>query len=204
MQVQQQRFLEAWQTLERGNSRMLLDELANQQLQLLNDADRKKREEFIERLAEFNDRIRIASSSEVNAEQQKEIDEIARQRSIMQREFDRFESDVFERNGVAVSKPYSLERIQANLSKNSAILMWLDVNSIDKSKDVPEQHWACVIRSMGEPIWVRLTGTGEKRELGRPRIMRCWKTPRPSVGDVRRMPPILSGSQLSKTYTDSD
>lgn len=49
------------------------------------------------------------------------------------------------------------EEIQAALPAHAAILTWVDVS--DHSGKVQE-HFVCIVRSGGEPKWVRLPGTG--------------------------------------------
>jgi CHAT domain-containing protein/tetratricopeptide (TPR) repeat protein len=47
-----------------------------------------------------------------------------------------------------------LEEIQKALPEDAALLLWLDIDYLGV-------HHACVLRARGEPVWVRLDGTGE-------------------------------------------
>ncbi len=48
------------------------------------------------------------------------------------------------------------EEIQAAIPPDSALLFWVDVSATSGV----EEHFACVVHSMGEPKWERLIGTG--------------------------------------------
>lgn len=60
---------------------------------------------------------------------------------------------------VAVSRRQvaAADAIRKAIPADAALLFWVDVGST--SGDV-EEHWACAVRSAGEPKWERLPGTG--------------------------------------------
>jgi hypothetical protein len=61
---------------------------------------------------------------------------------------------------VAAGEVYDLPRIQAQLREDAALLAWVDLDDQTKRADPKGDHWACLVRHRGEPVWVRLQGTG--------------------------------------------
>jgi CHAT domain-containing protein/tetratricopeptide (TPR) repeat protein len=62
----------------------------------------------------------------------------------------------------AVGKAFELDRIQSYLSPDTALVAWATAwwNHNDQG-----ESWACVVRSQGEPHWIRLTGSGRDGRL---------------------------------------
>ena len=54
------------------------------------------------------------------------------------------------------------KRVQTLLPSDVAFLAWLDIKGEPKAVDPNGEHWAILLRSSGDPIWVRLSGTGAK------------------------------------------
>ena len=52
----------------------------------------------------------------------------------------------------------SLGKIQGTLAADQTLLAWVDVT--DKTGR-GQEHWACVVRRTGDPIWVILPATGK-------------------------------------------
>jgi hypothetical protein len=52
----------------------------------------------------------------------------------------------------------SLEKIQGSLAADQALLAWVDVTYTTGGL---QEHWACVLRHTGDPIWTLLPGTGK-------------------------------------------
>jgi hypothetical protein len=46
------------------------------------------------------------------------------------------------------------------LKKDAALIGWLDISGEAKAADPNGQHWAVLLRSRGDPVWVRLGGSG--------------------------------------------
>ena len=55
---------------------------------------------------------------------------------------------------------YPRDRIQAELAADAAIVGWLDLKTQPGAADPKGDHWACVVRRIGQPVWVRITGSG--------------------------------------------
>ena len=77
--------------------------------------------------------------------------ELSKQRQALQEEFAELDAKL------AVDEVATLKRIQEQLPDDTALLAWVDV--VDRVLGVDE-HWACLLKSRGDPIWERLPGTG--------------------------------------------
>jgi CHAT domain-containing protein/Flp pilus assembly protein TadD len=82
------------------------------------------------------------------------------QRLAVQAEFSEFEQALVRKYGIAAGQTFELARIQAQLPAAAALVAWLDLKAPVKAADPNGEHWACVVRQRGEPIWVRLPGSG--------------------------------------------
>jgi tetratricopeptide (TPR) repeat protein len=135
--------LEAWQHAEADLARGLLDDLA------------ARSEKPDQSAATLNARLNwldsllvpLLAADKLSAEQRKRRDGLVRQRrSLLAARGKR----AAERSARHV---WSLERIQNRLPADSAVVLWLDVES---------EHWGCVLRAKGPPRWERLPGSGPK------------------------------------------
>ena len=59
-----------------------------------------------------------------------------------------------------MSKEYALDRIQAQLRPDAAMLTWVDLPGAPQAADPNGEHWACVVRQQGLPLWTKLPGSG--------------------------------------------
>jgi CHAT domain-containing protein/tetratricopeptide (TPR) repeat protein len=140
----------AWQALEQNLARGLLDDLSARPL---SDDERRREQELLDRL-DLLDRPVAARSAE----------EVRRQRDAAQAEFAAFQADLVARHGVPAGEVYTLARIQERLNDDTALLAWVDLPDETGRVDKKGDHWACLVRRRGEPIWVRLSGTGTNGE----------------------------------------
>jgi tetratricopeptide (TPR) repeat protein len=71
---------------------------------------------------------------------------------VLQRASSRTDGAPTRRNGVA-----SLQDIQTAIPKNAALILWVDFSAMEARR---QEHWGCVVRSDGDPNWVKLPGSG--------------------------------------------
>jgi CHAT domain-containing protein/tetratricopeptide (TPR) repeat protein len=143
---------DAWQALENNLARGLLDDLWARPLTA---AERGREQELLGRL-DFLDRRVAALTAGGGAD----ADELRRQRDAAEAEFARFQADLASRYGVKAGEVYELACIQCQLPEDAALLAWVDLPDQDKRADPKGDHWACLVRRQGAPVWVRLPGTG--------------------------------------------
>jgi CHAT domain-containing protein len=55
---------------------------------------------------------------------------------------------------------YELGPIRAQLPDGAALVVWVDLPHVPNWHDPKGDHWACLVKKAGEPIWVQLHGTG--------------------------------------------
>jgi CHAT domain-containing protein/tetratricopeptide (TPR) repeat protein len=144
----------AWRHFEQNLARGLMDDLSTRPLK---PEDRAREKELLGRL-EASDRQVVSPSGGA-----RDTESSRQQRDAAQAEFTRFQADVAERYGVTAGAVYDLHRIQAQIPANAALIGWLDLPDRGQGAKRIEprgNHWACVVRQRGEPVWVRLRGTG--------------------------------------------
>jgi tetratricopeptide (TPR) repeat protein len=80
-----------------------------------------------------------------------------------QAEFSAFEQALVRKYGVAAGQTFAPGRIQARVPPAAALVAWVDVPARPRAADPDGEHWACVVRHRGAPVWVRLPGSGPDR-----------------------------------------
>jgi tetratricopeptide (TPR) repeat protein len=149
----------AWQRFEDDLSRGLFDDLSAS-LRPLDPSERRRKQDLIGRLQRLDEQITALYSGQDNTIMQRLQAVIVRkERETIQAELAQFEAALAQKYGVAAGQTYALDRIQAQLPADTALVAWLDIRLPSKTAD-PDQDWACIVRRRGEPIWVRLPGTG--------------------------------------------
>jgi CHAT domain-containing protein/tetratricopeptide (TPR) repeat protein len=147
----------AWQALEQNLARGLLDDLSARPLSA---EDRRRERELLGRLDLLDRQVAALPAGGGADAEGRPADELRRQREAAQADFARFQADLATRYGVAAGEVYGLARIQAQLPADAALLAWVDLSDQDKRVDPKGDHWACLVRHRGDPVWVRLPGTG--------------------------------------------
>jgi CHAT domain-containing protein/tetratricopeptide (TPR) repeat protein len=145
----------AWQTLEQNLARGLLDDLSARPVSA---EDSRREQELLGRLDILDRRVAALPAGAA-------ADDLRRQRDGAQSEFVRFQADLAARYGVAAGQVYNLARIQkawtcAQLREDAALLAWVDLAGRTKEADHKGDHWACLVRRRGLPVWIRLPGSG--------------------------------------------
>jgi CHAT domain-containing protein/tetratricopeptide (TPR) repeat protein len=148
---------DAWHALEQNLARGLLDDLSARPL----SADERGREqELLGRLDLLDRQVAALPADGGTDAERKAAGELRRQRDAAQAEFVRFQADLASRYGVPAGEVYDLAHIQARLREDTALLAWVDLSDQDRRADPKGDHWACLVRHRGAPVWVRLSGTG--------------------------------------------
>ena len=90
-------------------------------------------------------------------------DRLGRDRDAILTELTAFERDLTVKYGPAAGQTYDLDTIQAHLPPDAALVAWLDLGALPRAAELGGMHWACLVRSRGQPAWVALTGSGPQR-----------------------------------------
>lgn len=157
LQARRGKSADAWQSLENALARGLFDEVSARQARPLEAKDRQREQELLTGLRVAENRIASLPDS---PEHKDRLASLRKERDALLASLSQFEADLDARYGVVVGKPYPLDRIQAKLPADAALVMWLEYPGLTL-KGTPTEHWACVVRRKGDPVWVRLTGAGQ-------------------------------------------
>jgi CHAT domain-containing protein len=149
---------DAWRRLEEGLGRGLFDDLSARQNRRLSAADRQRQQELTARLQRL-DKL-FAALPPARDDKPGPLAELSRQYGAVQAECAALEAELVRKYGAAVGEVYDLDRVQARLPADAALLAWLDVAGPPPERDEGGEHWACVVRRQGPPAWVRLPGSG--------------------------------------------
>ena len=147
----------AWQRIEANLARSLFDDLARP----LEPEECRREQDLLAGLQRLEERIiGMASSQSLNPLLRPRWDALRQRREAVQAELIEFETGVDRKYGAAAGKPYDLARIRGQLPADAALVLWLDMSVPLKAADPNGEHWACLVRSQGEPDWVKLGGGG--------------------------------------------
>jgi CHAT domain-containing protein len=146
---------EAWDALEQGLGRGLLDAVSARALVQRSTAEAREDQELSARL-EALDRDIAALAGRLN-------DEAARERLAERtQKRDAAHAQLVRRAAIYAQREiYDRTRIQAQLPADAALVAWIDLTPPPGAADVRGEHWAAVLRRDGAPTWVRLTGSGK-------------------------------------------
>jgi tetratricopeptide (TPR) repeat protein len=142
----------AWVAAETDLARGLSDEFAFRRGTTLTTAELDRRNSANTRLSQIQPRILQLVSNQSPTESEK--DEL----TVLQTERTLLESDLAELAGsISRREVASLAQVQTAIAADAAMILWLDVSDFGGGI---KEHWGCVIRCTGEPVWERLPGTG--------------------------------------------
>jgi CHAT domain-containing protein len=141
---------DAWAQAEMSLARGLLDE---QKQTLLTPAEQADRDRLRDRVADVQLQILalVSNTSRTDAETQ-ELGKLMTDRRELENQLAKLAVAESTR---AVADP---KAIRAALPVDAALLLWVD----GSAKGGIEEHFACVIRRDGDPVWARLPGSGEQ------------------------------------------
>jgi tetratricopeptide (TPR) repeat protein len=153
----------AWRQLESGLARGLFEDLTRS----LDPAERSRLRELraqVRRLdgqlAALDIRRDDGSGKDQGADLRAQTGSLRQRREALRAELADFESGLDRKYGAAAGVAYDLPRIQGQLLADAALVTWVDHNPPPKATDPNGEHWACIVRARGAPVWVRLKGSG--------------------------------------------
>lgn len=145
--------LPAWEAYEENLARGLLDAISARYARPLSAEERRREADLIGRLSRIDEQIGAAGE---------EADALSGERMRLTAELARFETELAGRYGPTAGEVFSLSRIQRALPAATALVGWVDVPAGPHAADPGGDHWACVVPGKGEPVWVRLPGSGDR------------------------------------------
>jgi CHAT domain-containing protein/Flp pilus assembly protein TadD len=152
----------AWARLEANMARGLLDEVSARLSRPLEPEERDREESLLGQIGKLDEQIGSGSSADDSTGQAAAwADTLRWRREALLAELSRFQADMAAKYGVAAGETYELPRIQQALPVDAALLAWVDVKGDSHAVDPNGEHWACVVRHQGEPVWAKLPGSGD-------------------------------------------
>jgi tetratricopeptide (TPR) repeat protein len=181
----------AWGSVEANMARGLLDAVSTRLSRPLEPGERERESGLVGQLDKLDERISALLAAEVSTgESRARADTLRWAQEKLQAELTQFEAEMATKYGVAAGQVYDLGRIREVLPEDAAFLAWVDVKGDPHSVDPNGEHWGCVLRREGQPIWVKLPGSGEggvwtEDDDELPRVVRgALGTPPGGRGDV--------------------
>ncbi len=152
--------VDAWQRYEANLARGLLDMVSSRLSRQLSEEELGCEAELIGKLSTLDERIgALVGGKEQTGETETMVKRLLQEQEAVQAELAQFKAEMAARHGVEIGEVYSLQRIQERLDEYTAILGWVDVDDFF-IPDWFREHWACVVRKDGDPVWVKLLGSG--------------------------------------------
>jgi hypothetical protein len=150
----------AWQRYEESLSRGTWDDLSARLRRP--PAEQARQIALTARLDRLDQVIEKAlSSKDETPEQKEQRQDWLSQRRQVREELDAFVAHLEKTYGPAAGQVFEITRIQAALAADTALVGWIDLlSSSPKEADPNGEHWAFVLRSQGDPVCVRLSGSG--------------------------------------------
>ncbi len=143
----------AWTAAELDLARGLNDELASRNRIALTPEEQARQEEYTTRLHDVQPRIlELVARPLLEAEEQSELTRLQAERQSLE--------DKLSALAVALNQRQlaTLREVQASLPADGALVLWIDGDDLAGQM---QEHWACVVRSSGDPQWEQLAGRGE-------------------------------------------
>ncbi len=155
--------VEAWQRFEASLARGLLDTVSSRYARPLSREERQRESDLISRLSKLDERMgRIYGMAGPDAGDEQAVvgEKLRAERDGLLQELAIFQSEISGKYGVAAGEVYGLQRIQTRIPAGTALLGWVDVVPTGTAGKKAGEHWACLIRKSGSPVWVALPGSG--------------------------------------------
>ena len=184
---------EAWTRWEQGLARGLIDEVTGRAARPLTAAEHDREVRLLGQAQAIDERIgKLLALKALSQEQDKLLDDLKRQGSELRRQVLELEQQFESKYGALAGQPATLEAAQKALPEGTALVGWVDQEPY---------HWACLLRHSGDPIWVRLPGSGKdgtwtKEEEARTQRLRADLNPETTQGNASPLAEAVARQRL--------
>lgn len=142
----------AWVAAETDLARGLSDEIASRRGATLTPDEQSERSVVSSRLNQLQPRVlQLVSNQSLTDSEQDELAALQAERTTLEAKLAELAATLSRREVAPLAE------LQHVLATDAALILWVDAT--DASGGVNE-HWGCVVRQTGEPLWERLSGTG--------------------------------------------
>jgi tetratricopeptide (TPR) repeat protein/CHAT domain-containing protein len=150
---------EAWQRFEESLARGTWDDLSARLRRTPAELDHQA--ELVARLKRLDKLLAPTFAAKKAApDMLRRRKELLGQQRQAQEELAAFGQELEKKYGPAAGQVFDRKTIQASLSPDTALVGWLDIPGQPRAKDPNGEHWAVLLRSAGETVFVRLRGSG--------------------------------------------
>jgi CHAT domain-containing protein/tetratricopeptide (TPR) repeat protein len=162
--VRRGRGQDAWQRWEADLARGLLDDLSARRDRPLTAEERRLQDDLAGQINRLDNQIAaLTGSKPLPDDRHQRLDDLKNRRLDLQGQLVQLEAELVRRYQVAAGEVYGLDRIRAQLPAEAALVGWLDLKTQPKAADRKGDHWACIVRRTGVPMWLRIAGTGSNQ-----------------------------------------
>ena len=149
----------AWQRFEQSLGRGTWDDLSARLRRPL--AERNKQAELVVRLNRLDQLVeRTFATGAPTANLLEQRKQLLTQQRQAQDELNAFTAAMGKRYGPVGGQIFDRAAIQAALPRDAALVGWIDLPGEPKGKAPNGEHWAVLLRSAGDPVFVPLPRTG--------------------------------------------
>ncbi len=149
---------EAWQRFEESLARGAWDDLTARLRR--SQAERAKQDQITVHIDQLQTLIMRVNGAKATPERTKQREQLLGQLRKAYDELTAYTQQLEEKYGPDAGQVFPRSQIQAALPPDTALLGWLDIAGQPKAVDSNGEHWAVLLRSTDDPVWVRLTGSG--------------------------------------------
>jgi CHAT domain-containing protein/tetratricopeptide (TPR) repeat protein len=150
----------AWERFEQSIGRGSWDDMS---ARLRRDpAELAKQNELVAQLNRVDLLIQQTIKPQDTPELQKQREALLGRRRELGDKLAQLAADLEKKYGPVAGQVFDRSTIQKALPADSALVGWIDIAGEPKAADPNGEHWAFLLRSTGEPIVVRLSGSGDK------------------------------------------
>jgi CHAT domain-containing protein len=179
---------EAWKHFEDNLGRGLLDDLSARASRPLTPSERREEESLHGQIAQLDKALSTLPEKKLRPKADR-LRQGLNQRLV---QLNQLQARLEKKYGPAAGEVYGLEKIQAYLAHDTALVGWLDIDGHPRAKDPGGSHWSVVVRHQGPPIWVALRPFHQKWEekdrLLPSQVRRALQTPQEDAArDLRAL-----------------
>ena len=184
---------DVWTRWEQGLARGLADEVMGRAARPLTAAEHDREASLLGRAQAIDERVgKLLALKALSQEQDKLLDDLKRQGSELRRQVLELEQQFESKYGALAGQPATLEAAQKALPEGTALVGWIDQDP---------DHWACLLRHSGDPVWVRLTGSGKdgdwtEQEEGLSKRLHAALDPQTPRGNARPLAEAVARQRL--------
>jgi CHAT domain-containing protein len=184
---------EAWTRWEQGLARGLADEVIGRAARPLSAAEHDREARLLGQAQTMDERIgKLMALKALSQAQDKLLEDLKRQESELRREVIELEQKLESKYRALAGQPATLEAAQKTLPEGTTLIGWIDQDPA---------HWVCLLHHSGDPVWVRLSGSGKdggwtKEEQSLASRLRAELDPVSSKGNARTPAEALARQRL--------